>query len=99
MIAGILKEPQQESRVSLLPEGVSQLTKKGHTVLVESGAGLKASASDGDYEKAGATITSAEEVVRSADVILCIHQPSSSIPSGKVLLGMYQPLFHQDQMK
>jgi H+-translocating NAD(P) transhydrogenase subunit alpha len=98
MIAGILKEPQHESRVSLLPEGVNQLTKKGHTVIVESGAGLKASASDGDYEKAGATIGSAEEVVAAAEVILCIHQPSIPVPSAKVLIGMYQPLFQQQQM-
>jgi NAD(P) transhydrogenase subunit alpha len=99
MIAGILKEPQYESRVTLLPEGVNQLTKKGHTVIVESGAGLKASASDSDYEKAGATITSAAEVVAAAEVILCIHQPSIPVPSSKVLIGMYQPLFHQEQMK
>jgi NAD(P) transhydrogenase subunit alpha len=99
MIAGILKEPQYESRVTLLPEGVNQLTKKGHSVIVESGAGLKASASDSDYEKAGATITSATEVVAAAEVILCIHQPSIPVPSSKVLIGMYQPLFQQEQMK
>jgi len=93
MIAGILKEPQYESRVTLLPEGVNQLTKKGHSVIVESGAGLKASASDSDYEKAGATITSATEVVAAAEVILCIHQPSIPVPSSKVLIGMYKPLF------
>jgi len=98
MIAGILKEPNQESRVSLLPEGVSQLIKKGHTIVVESGAGAKASASDSDYEKAGATISSAESVVAASEVILCIHQPSIPIPSSKVLIGMYQPLFHQEQM-
>jgi alanine dehydrogenase len=56
MVVGILKEPQQETRVSLLPEGVAQLTKKGITVLVEPGAGIRASASDEDYEKAGARI-------------------------------------------
>src|SRR6476619_4155737 len=99
MIAGILKEPNQESRVSLLPEGVRQLIKKGHTIVVESGAGAKASASDSDYEKAGATISSAESVVAASEVILCIHQPSIPVPSSKVLIGMYQPLFQQEQMK
>ena len=48
MIVGILKEPLSETRVSLLPEAVAQLVKKGIVVVVESGAGLKAAASDSD---------------------------------------------------
>jgi NAD(P) transhydrogenase subunit alpha len=51
MIVGILKEPSFETRVSLLPEAVAQLTKKGISVLVERGAGEKASALDADFEK------------------------------------------------
>ena len=99
MIVGILKEPQFETRVSLLPEAVSQLTKKGHKVFVEQGAGISASASDSDYEKAGAQITSAGEVVQSAQVILCIHQNSGNLEGNKVLLGVYQPLFNQSLMQ
>ena len=75
MIVGILKEPQTETRVSLLPEGVAQLTKKGIGVLVENGAGLKASATDTDYEKAGARTGPAQEIISSADIILSIHPP------------------------
>ncbi|MBO9684902.1 MAG: NAD(P)(+) transhydrogenase (Re/Si-specific) subunit alpha, partial [Flavisolibacter sp.] len=44
MTVGILKEPSHETRVSLLPEAVAQLTKKGITVLVETSAGVKAAA-------------------------------------------------------
>ncbi|RYF86003.1 MAG: NAD(P)(+) transhydrogenase (Re/Si-specific) subunit alpha, partial [Chitinophagaceae bacterium] len=54
MIVGILKEPQTETRVSLLPEAVAALTKKGITVIVETDAGVKSSATNADYEKAGA---------------------------------------------
>jgi NAD(P) transhydrogenase subunit alpha len=100
MIVGILKEPQLETRVSLLPEAVAQLTKKGIKVIVESDAGVNASASNADYQNAGATISSAQEVLNSADVVLSIHQPASglNIPSSKILIGIYQPLYNQDLM-
>lgn len=99
MTIGILKEPSPETRVSLLPEAVTQLTKKNITVLVEAGAGTKASASNTDYEKAGAKISSMQEVVSSSDVILCIHQPSVQISSSKILIGVYQPLYNPSSMQ
>jgi NAD(P) transhydrogenase subunit alpha len=99
MTVGILKEPSHETRVSLLPEAVAQLTKKGITVLVEAGAGVKASATDGDYENAGAKVSSAPEIVSSSDVILSIHQPSLPVASSKVLMGVYQPLFNGSLMQ
>jgi NAD(P) transhydrogenase subunit alpha len=99
MIVGILKEPQTETRVSLLPEGVAQLTKKNITVLVENGAGLKAAASDTDYEKAGAKIASPQEIAASADVILSIHQPNVQLAKDKVLIGVYQPLYNHLTMQ
>jgi H+-translocating NAD(P) transhydrogenase subunit alpha len=94
MIVGILKEPLAETRVSLLPEAATQLIKKGIEVFVENGAGLKASASDADYEKAGAKIVSAQQIVSSCDIILSINQPAHPFSSTKILIGVYQPLFH-----
>lgn len=98
MIVGILREPAGETRVSLLPEAVAQLTKKGISVLAESDAGALSFASNADYEKAGAKISSANDIVSSADVILSINRPSDNleIPSSKVLIGVYQPLFHPE---
>jgi NAD(P) transhydrogenase subunit alpha len=95
MIVGILKEPLSETRVSLLPEAVAQLIKNGIEVVVETGAGLKASASDSDYEKAGAKIIAAQDVVSQSDIILSIHPPSAQISAQKILIGIYQPLFNQ----
>ena len=92
MTIGILKEPEFENRVSLLPEAVSQLVKKGMKVLVETGAGLKASVSDKEYEAGGAVLVSSQEVVTQAYVILCIHPPAMEIPASKVLIGIFQPL-------
>lgn len=101
MIVGMLQEPQEETRVSLLPEAVAQLTKKGITVLVAAGAGVKASASDADYEKAGAKISTAGEVIASSDIILSINVPqnSSALASGKILIGVYQPLYHPEKVQ
>ena len=79
MILGLLKEPPFETRVSLLPEGVAALTQKGIRVLVESGAGIASSATDADYEKASAAITSSDEVVASSDVILSIYPPEAKL--------------------
>ena len=99
MTVGILKEPSHETRVSLLPEAVAQLTKKGISVLVESGAGVRASATDDDYEKSGAKVSTAQDIVSSSDVILSINQPSLPVPSSRVLMGVYQPLYNQPVMQ
>jgi NAD(P) transhydrogenase subunit alpha len=100
MTVGILKEPQSETRVSLLPEAVSQLKKKGIEVLVESGAGISASVSDDDYLTAGAKITSSEEIISKSTIILNIHPPVHIIPdASKVLIGVYQPLYNAELVK
>ena len=57
MIIGVPKEiKEQEYRVALLPSGAYQLVKRGHTVLVERGAGVGAGYPDAEYEQAGATL-------------------------------------------
>lgn len=102
MTIGLLKEPAHETRVSLLPEAVATLTKKGITVFVENGAGERAFSGDDDYTKAGAQLKSRGEVVSSSDIILSIHPPAQteiSNLSSKVAIGVYQPLFNVDMMK
>jgi NAD(P) transhydrogenase subunit alpha len=99
MTVGILKEPQAETRVSLLPDLVAQLVKKGIAVQVEQGAGLNASVSDEEYQKAGATVTSASSLVEASDLLLSIHSPSLPIPASKILIGVYQPLFQPQRVE
>ncbi|RYY39928.1 MAG: NAD(P) transhydrogenase subunit alpha [Chitinophagaceae bacterium] len=89
MTIGVLKEPAFETRVSLLPEAVAALVKKGITVLVEAGAGASAYAPDADYEAAGARISTADALVAACDIILSIHRPAAAIPKGKVLIGVF----------
>ncbi|MDQ6609895.1 MAG: Re/Si-specific NAD(P)(+) transhydrogenase subunit alpha [Bacteroidota bacterium] len=97
MIVGVLKELPPETRVSLLPDAVATLIKKGIQVLVEAEAGNKSSVTDGDYEKAGAKILAAQDVVSQSDVVLSINPPTSSlsIPHSKILIGVYQVLYNQ----
>jgi NAD(P) transhydrogenase subunit alpha len=102
MTIGVLKEPAYEPRVSLLAEAVATLTKKGITVLVEDGAGAKASCSNSDYEKAGAAVRERAEVMQAADILLGIHHPVQSAVAGhekKILIGVYQPLYNAGLMQ
>lgn len=99
MVVGVLKEASPETRVSLIAEGVAQLTKKQIKVWVESGAGLNAYCSDDDYRTAGAEIKSSQEIAENADVVLSIHAPSIAIRKGVVLIGMYQARFETERIK
>jgi alanine dehydrogenase len=77
MIIGVPKEiKEQEQRVALLPSATNQLTKHGHSVLVEKNAGLGSGYSDQDYIKAGAEIVDqAKEVFARADMIVKVKEP------------------------
>ena len=77
MIIGVPKEiKEQEQRVALLPSGTNELTKHGHSVLVETNAGLGSGYSDEDYVKAGAEIVDqAKEVFARADMIVKVKEP------------------------
>jgi NAD(P) transhydrogenase subunit alpha len=100
MIVAVLKEPAFESRVSLLAEGAITLVKKGIEVWIEPGSGAKASCSDDDYTKSGATIRPREEILSKADVLLSIqHQDIPASLQNKVLIGVYQPLYNSSLMR
>lgn len=97
MIIGVLKEPQPETRVSLLPEHLSILKKLNVEILIETTAGKNAFAGDDKYVDAGGTVVSREEVLRKADIILTIHLPAESeinALQSKIILGFYQPLYN-----
>jgi len=102
MIIGLLKEPHSETRVSLLAEAVATLTRKGISVFVEDGAGEKAYCRNPEYENAGAQVKKRQEILSSADLILSIHPPAPheiQFLQKKILIGVYQPLYHSSAMK
>jgi H+-translocating NAD(P) transhydrogenase subunit alpha len=98
MVVGIVKETGPERRVSMSPESVAILHKKGIQVLVEKDAGQAANYNNDAYALVGATVVSQSEIIQQADVILAIHAPDFPISSGKVLIGMYAPLQFPERM-
>lgn len=70
-VIGVPKEiKDQESRISLQPDGVAELVHHGHEVVVQAGAG-GAGFSDEDYEQAGSRIAgSADEAFDKADLTM-----------------------------
>jgi alanine dehydrogenase len=77
MIIGVPKEiKEQEQRVALLPSATNQLTRRGHSVLVERNAGTGSGYPDQEYVKAGAEIVEqAKEVFARADMIVKVKEP------------------------
>ncbi len=80
MIVGVPREiKQQEYRVALLPSGVYQLIKRGHIVVVESGAGFGAGYPDAEYIAAGARMVDSHAAVfEQADLIIKVKEPLES---------------------
>lgn len=103
MIIGILKEPQGESRVSMLPEAVKTLLSWNTEVCIEADAGSTAYAEDNTYQDVGASIKSRDELLRQADVLIGI-QPLSpeeialTKPSA-VIMGQLNALYNPDLTK
>ena len=78
MIIGIPKEIKTlENRVAMTPGAVQALVRRGHTVLVEAGAGLGSGLPDADYETAGATLVGAAEAW-GADMVIKVKEPIAS---------------------
>ncbi|HJM38671.1 MAG TPA: alanine dehydrogenase [Planctomycetota bacterium] len=76
MIVGVPKEIKSaESRVALTPAGAQALSSAGHSVLIETGAGVGSGFPDSDYEAAGGTIMDVETVWQQAEMILKVKEP------------------------
>jgi alanine dehydrogenase len=77
MIIGILKEiKQEENRVAMTPGGVEVMGQNGHTVLVESTAGVNSGFEDADYKVQGARIAATpEEIYARCDMVMHVKEP------------------------
>ncbi|OYY91411.1 MAG: alanine dehydrogenase [Sphingomonas sp. 28-66-16] len=80
MRVGVPREiKNHEYRVGLTPPSVAELTRAGHEVVVETGAGLGIDFEDQDYVDAGATIVAdAAAVFAQADMIVKVKEPQPS---------------------
>lgn len=79
MRIGVPKEIKTlEDRVGLIPEVVKGLTRRGHEVAVETGAGAGIGAGDDAYLAAGATILpTADAVFDFATMIVKVKEPQA----------------------
>lgn len=77
MIVGVPKEIKpDEYRVAMLPVGVEELSRAGHRVLVERGAGLGSGLPDELYQQSGAELVDTPaEVYGTADLIVKVKEP------------------------
>src|SRR5512133_4311083 len=65
-----------EYRVAITPAGVHELTRHGHDVLVQAGAGIGSSITDDEFTAAGAKIASShEDVWQDSELILKVKEP------------------------
>ncbi len=98
MELGILKEPEMESRVSLLPQEVQRLRKQGWNVWVEHDAGLQSAIPDQQYAEAGAQIADRATVLQKSTVLLAIHPLADTdhLRSEHMLIGVYNPWSQQE---
>ena len=102
MRIGVVAESfEGERRVAGTPETVKKLVGLGHTMLVQSGAGQAAGASDADYADAGAQVVDAAAAL-GAELVLKVRRPQphelAQMQRGAAVVGMLEP-FNADGLQ
>ena len=95
MLIGVpLETAAGETRVAMTPETAKKFVAQGHTVVLQSGAGVAASATDAAYEAAGAQIAD-RNAAFGAELVLKVQRPSADelalMKPGAALVGMLNP--------
>ncbi|MDT0353379.1 alanine dehydrogenase, partial [Pseudonocardia sp. DSM 45834] len=77
LVVGVPSEiKDNEKRVALTPDGVTELVHNGHQVVVQTGAGIGSRFPDDEYATAGAKILpTADDVFAAADLIVKVKEP------------------------
>ena len=105
MLIGVpLESAAGETRVAVTPETAKKLKAQGHRIVVQSGAGLAASATDDAYVAAGAEIVD-RATAFAAELVLKVKSPRTDadcdelalMKSGCALVGMLNP-FDRDNL-
>ena len=99
MRLGVLREPEGEMRVALVPNSILKLSKSGFEVFIEKDAGVTANHSNEEYEGRGGKICSREDVL-SCETIVSIRTPDlSGISEGTVLICVADPFRNPDTVR
>ena len=90
-----------EARVATVPDVVGKLIRAGVSVEVESGAGAQSQATDEDFRKAGATVSSAVDLAN-ADVVLSVNalEPAvlAKLKKGALTISFLSPTASLDSI-
>jgi H+-translocating NAD(P) transhydrogenase subunit alpha len=102
MLIGVpLETVPGETRVAVTPETAKKLKGQGHTIRVQSGAGLAASATDAAYTAAGADIVD-RAAAFACDLVLKVRAPQADelglVKSGTAVVGLLNP-FDRDGLQ
>jgi len=93
MLIGILKE--NDRRVALGPDVAKLFIEAGNEVIVETGAGESAWFDDKDYEAINAKISSSDDVLKSADIIVTLwpieEKSWSKLKKDAILVSNFAP--------
>ena len=100
-IAVVCEQGIDERRVALTPEAVETLVADGHSVSVESGAGVAAGMGDESYRAAGASVTSEPSaLLADGTVVVSVNSPGddllSRIGSSHVVVGLFDPVWQPE---
>jgi NAD(P) transhydrogenase subunit alpha len=92
MLIGVpLQKAEGETRVAVTPETAKKLKAQGHTLRVQSGAGLAAAATDEAYQAVGAEMTDAAGAF-GCELVLKVRPPSPAelplMKAGAAVVGM-----------
>lgn len=104
MKIGIPRETlADEARVALVPDSVSRLTKGGHQIVVQRGAGERAHFPDAAYEQAGATLGDASAVYAGSDIVVKVQRPqpdeTRQLREGALVISLLQPQSAADTLQ
>ena len=99
MRLGVLREPEGEMRVAIVPNSIPKLSKSGFEVFIEEDAGVNANHSNDEYEGRGGKICSREDVL-SCETIVSIRTPDlSGISDGTVVICVADPFRNPDTVR
>ena len=99
MRLGVLKEPDGENRVSLVPSSYKKLNKLGFQLTVEPGAGEISHYSDNEYQTAGFTLLDKNSVLES-DIVVSISMPDiSNAKEGQIFVCVSDPFRNPSLVK
>ncbi|WP_455951892.1 Re/Si-specific NAD(P)(+) transhydrogenase subunit alpha [Arcanobacterium haemolyticum] len=102
MRIGVPKEPHaQQALVATTPDTAAKLVKLGYDVVIEQGAGNRASYPDSQYEAAGARIVGGPDAW-GADIVLTLDTPPAEqrnlMKNGATLISRMAPASHPDTL-